>query len=189
MIKEKMVSRQSYLYNRNLYAWKDSFIFKLDPGVQCNMGYPLETHLKHKPCSCTTSLSVVHSFWRFSQSTAVILYSVQNCKTIAIFKRMFWTNNVLQDLSLRWVSDRYFLLHSIPNRWNIVITHSHAPLCCVTMISHLSNHNKGGMLINITLRTSIFFLCTWNSIIACNFPFSLWYNQGPVSIGKKYFQV
>ena len=39
---------------------------------------------------------------------------MQNCETIGQLKQILWTNEILRDLSLRWVSDGYPVLHSIP---------------------------------------------------------------------------
>ena len=66
-----------------------------------------------KFCSPITSVSVVQSFWNYAQSKAVILpCSVQNFKMIELSTQILWTNEISWDLSLRWVFDRYPILHS-----------------------------------------------------------------------------
>ena len=62
-----------------------------------------------------TPVYVIQSFWNFSQSTAVILlFSVQNFKTIVQLWNKLWANETSQDLSLRCVSDGYHILHKAP---------------------------------------------------------------------------
>ena len=62
-----------------------------------------------------THASVERSLWNFVQSTAVSLpCSEQNFKLIEQLKRMLWKNEILQDLSSRWLSDVYPILHSTP---------------------------------------------------------------------------
>ena len=58
-----------------------------------------------------TYCSFAEYFWNLAQSTAVILQcSVQNFKMIGQLQRMLWMNKVLQDSSLRLVSDGYPML-------------------------------------------------------------------------------
>ena len=62
-----------------------------------------------------TFFEVEQSFWNFAQSMAVLLpCSVQNFKMIGQLKQMLGTNEFSQDLSLRWVSDRYPIMHRDP---------------------------------------------------------------------------
>ena len=56
-------------------------------------------------------ISVVQSFWNFAQSTC----SVQNFKMIRQLENKLWPNETLQDLSLRWVSNGYLILHMTPH--------------------------------------------------------------------------
>ena len=54
------------------------------------------------------SVTVVQSFCKFAQRTAVILpCSVQNFKMIGWLINKLWTNTISRDLGLRWVSDGY----------------------------------------------------------------------------------
>ena len=56
-------------------------------------------------------ISIVNWFWKFAQSTAVILpCSVQNFKMVWQLSNMLWANEILRDLSLRWVSEGYHIL-------------------------------------------------------------------------------
>ena len=48
-----------------------------------------------------TYIPFIQSFWIFAESTAV-----------EQLKRILWTKEVSRDLILRWVSDRYAILHS-----------------------------------------------------------------------------
>ena len=84
----------------------------------CNIGYPSETHLKSKSREISFAmiyLSTIQTFWNIAQSKAVILpCSVPNFNAIGQMKRMLWTNEILRDLSWRWVSDGYPILHSTP---------------------------------------------------------------------------
>ena len=86
--------------------------------VLCNIGYPSETHLKpksHEISFAHNLWSIIRSFWNSAESTVAILPCfVQNFKTITQQKRMLWTNEVWRDLSFRWVSDGYSILHSTP---------------------------------------------------------------------------
>ena len=83
-----------------------------------SIGYASEMHLN--PNSCVPRMpiayfAVTQSFWYFAQSMAVPLpCSVQHFKTIRQPKRMWWMNKILWDLSLRWVSDGYPILHKAP---------------------------------------------------------------------------
>ena len=86
-------------------------------GALRNIGYLSEIHLKLK----SREISFAHnscfdrSLWNFAQSTAVSLpCSVQNFKLIGQLQRKLWTNEFSRDLSLRWVSDGYPILHSTP---------------------------------------------------------------------------
>ena len=55
-----------------------------------------------------TYRSVAKSFWSFAQNTAVSMpYSVQNFKTIRLISNKVWTNGILRNFSLRWVSNGY----------------------------------------------------------------------------------
>ena len=70
----------------------------------------LNTNLAKSRWSMTFIL-VVQSFWNFAQSTC----SVQNFKIIGRLQNKLWPNETLQDLSLRWVSDGYPILHKAPH--------------------------------------------------------------------------
>ena len=86
----------------------------IHPEALCNIGYLSETHLELK----SDEVSFVHSL--FCKYAIVlkfctmhdILCSVQNYIMTGQLKRMLWTNEISWDLSLRWVSDEYPLLHS-----------------------------------------------------------------------------
>ena len=77
------------------------------------MGYPSETRLKLKSRLPITYFAVTRSFFKFctdhSDATAVLCAKFQNDWQL---KRMLWTNEISRDLSLRWVSDGYPVLHS-----------------------------------------------------------------------------
>ena len=63
--------------------------------------------------SSITPVSIVQSFWNFAQSRAVLLpCSVWNIKMIRYLINKLWANEMSQDLGLRWVLDRYPILHS-----------------------------------------------------------------------------
>ena len=66
---------------------------------------PSEIHLEPKSPEIPFAHTLLWwSFWNFAQSTAVVLpYSVQNFKTMGQLKRVLWTNDVSQDLSLSYV--------------------------------------------------------------------------------------
>ena len=88
----------------------------LYPGVLCNMGYMSETHLKLTFCEISfvpnicLNCPVVLNF-----CTMILPCPVHNCKTIGLFTRMLWTNEISRDLSLGWVTDGYpIFLHSTP---------------------------------------------------------------------------
>ena len=69
-----------------------------------------------KSRSSITFVSVSPSFWNFVQTTALILpCSVQNRKMIGSFRSVLWTNEILRDMSLRWVSDAHPILHITPD--------------------------------------------------------------------------
>ena len=62
--------------------------------------------------SFVTSVSVVQSFWNYTQSTAVSLSrSVHNFKTIGVLCNKLWANELSRDLGLRRVLDGYSILH------------------------------------------------------------------------------
>ena len=64
-----------------------------------------------KSRSSRTSISVTKSFWKFAQSTAVILpCPVQNFETIWQLNSKLWANEISRDLSLRCGSDGYPIL-------------------------------------------------------------------------------
>ena len=68
-----------------------------------------------KSCLSVTYFAYDQWFWNFAQSTAVSLpCSVQNFKTIVYLCNKLWENEISRGLSLRWVSDRYPILHSPP---------------------------------------------------------------------------
>ena len=71
-----------------------------------------------KSRSCITFLHVAQYILIFVWSTTVMLScSVQNFKTIRLFNRMLWTNEISRDLSLRRVSVEYFILRQTPGFW------------------------------------------------------------------------
>ena len=101
---------------QDIYSRKKQSYQALEAGVLCKIGYPSETHLKLKSreISSITSVSIVQSVWNFAQSTAVTLScSVQNFKAISQLHEL-WANEISRDLSLRWISDGYPILHKAP---------------------------------------------------------------------------
>ena len=79
-------------------------------GALCNIGYPSEIHLKLKSCEISFSHNSCFS-WPIAASLSC---SVQNFKSTGQLNRMLWTNEISRDLSLRWVSDGYPMLHNTP---------------------------------------------------------------------------
>ena len=82
----------------------------------CNMGHPSETHLEHQSreisCLSVTSVLVVQSFCDLVESTGKSLPCyVQNFKAIGLLQYKLRAN---ETLSLRWVSDVYYILHKAP---------------------------------------------------------------------------
>ena len=71
----------------------------------------------NKSALSVTFFSVAQSFWNCSQSKVVILpCSMQNIKTISPLKQVLWMNNILQDLSLTWVSGDSLYCNTPPPR-------------------------------------------------------------------------
>ena len=69
------------------------------------------------------SPSVVQSFWNFEQRTAVSLScDVQNFKITGQLRNTLWANETSRDLSLRYVSDGYTILHK---GWRAVNMHQY----------------------------------------------------------------
>ena len=105
------------------HSWIDS---KLRPWGLVQYRISTKIHLKLKSRETLLSITqtlVDQSFWDFAQSTAVSLpCSVQNFKLIEQLKRMLWTNEILPNLSLRWVSDGYLILHSSPGTKTMLST-------------------------------------------------------------------
>ena len=67
-----------------------------------------------KSRSSITSVTIVKSVSNFAQSTAVILpCSVQNVKAIGQLNHESLANEISRDLSLRWISDGYPILHKV----------------------------------------------------------------------------
>ena len=93
----------------------------------------LNSNLAKSPLPITYSI-VLQLFWNFAQSTAVtLLCSVQNFKMIGQLRWMLWMNEISCDLSLRWVSDGYPILHSSPkneNIWDLFYWHRSAEAVC-----------------------------------------------------------
>ena len=90
---------------------------KIWTGFCCNIGHRTETHLELKSRSSRTPISVVKSFWKFAENTAVILpCSVQNFKAISpaiipsnklwskISRDSFRTSNSVRFSILKWVA-------------------------------------------------------------------------------------
>ena len=91
----------------------------------CNIGYPSEPHFKPK----SRKISFVQNI-RFNNAIVLEIYTehdnitVQNLKTIGQRGQMLWTNEISRDLSLRWVSYGYPILHSSPGfyaRWHTLV--------------------------------------------------------------------
>ena len=58
---------------------------------------------------------IVKSVCNFASCTAVMLpCSGQNFKAIGQLEHELWANEISRDLSLRWISDGYPILHSAP---------------------------------------------------------------------------
>ena len=60
-----------------------------------------------------TQISFAHNSC-FSWTITLKFCTEQNFKLIGQLKRMLWKNEILQDLSSRWLSDVYPILHSTP---------------------------------------------------------------------------
>ena len=106
-------------------------------GALCNMGYLSETYRELKSCEISFAHRLFH-IWSIVlklklHCIAVILTgSVQNTKkNIWKSKGMLWTNEILRDLSLRWVSDVYPpTLHSpIEARFLSILCHASQTMC------------------------------------------------------------
>ena len=82
--------------------------------VQYRISVRTHLKLKFRQISFVHNISaIIQSSWNFAQSRTVSL-SVQNFKMIGQLRQMLWTNEILRDLSLRWVSEGYPILHSAP---------------------------------------------------------------------------
>ena len=100
--------------------------FKVPPQPHISLGHP-ECEWQTIQCQHTTVASetvlnfrfwepsitpilFAQSFWKFAQSTTVLLpCSVQNFKTIGYLSDELWTNEILQNLSWRGVSEGYHM--------------------------------------------------------------------------------
>ena len=144
-------------FSQNTTVLKGYPIFQQPPWVLCNIWYPfffkfwfnsiydirskliLKSDLV-KSCLPIIYLSVIQSFWNFTQSTAMILpCSVQNFKKFQRLKWMLWTNKISRNLSL--------------THWGRV-TH-----ICVSKLSILGSDqatshylNQGWNIVNWTLK-------------------------------------
>ena len=84
---------------------------------------------------------IIQWFWNFAQSTAVVLpCSVKIFKPIGQIKQVLRTNEILRDLSLRWVSDGYPIFQQPPGHhncmeWVHAFLH-HFPYCPVQKAIH-----------------------------------------------------
>ena len=81
--------------------------------VSRNLVCPKLIYLLSDCCEILHIARQYQSFWNFVQNTAVILpCSGQHFKTIGQLKRKIWTNEISRDFSLRYLSERYPILHN-----------------------------------------------------------------------------
>ena len=96
----------------NSDGFRNAFRFvSPEPGVLCIIGYPSETHIKLKSREISFVLNI-----RLDKQI-VLIFCTEHGSIIAVLCAKFqydwktdkclWTNEVLRDFSLRWVSDGY----------------------------------------------------------------------------------
>ena len=89
----------------------------MEAGLLCNIEYLFETHLKLK----SREISLVHNMSQLSNRFEILCRAWHwYCHVLGKTSRrleywhMLWMKEILCDLSLRGLSERYYLLHSIP---------------------------------------------------------------------------
>ena len=99
----------------NIYIKKRKTV--CDSEVLCNIGYSSETHLDCKSREIPFAHDILFNRFKNVYRVARQLYFGALCKVLKRLDNwnMTWTDEISWDLSLRWVSDGYAILHSTPD--------------------------------------------------------------------------